>query len=171
MLSKKMIELLNEQIVLEATASQVYLAMASWAEVEGLEGTARFFYKHSDEERMHMLKLFGYINERGGHAVVPPLKAVPLKYKSVEDAVSHLLEHECRVTESINTLVDHALKAKDYTTHNFLQWYVQEQMEEERLAGNILAKIKLIGSDKAGMYLLDRELGEQAGVSGDARKG
>lgn len=162
MISKKMDELLNKQIELEGTASQVYLAMASWAEVEGLEGSAQFFYKHSDEERMHMLKLFRYINERGGHAVVPVLKAVPLKYKSVQDAVEHLLEHEVRVTESINELVDQALKSKDYTTHNFLQWYVQEQMEEERLARSILDKLNLIGTDKAGLYLLDKELGSLA---------
>jgi ferritin len=116
---------------------------------------------------MHMLKLFRYINERGGHAVVPVLKAVPLKYKSVQDAVEHLLDHEVRVTESINELVDQALKSKDYTTHNFLQWYVQEQMEEERLARSILDKLKLIGADKAGLYLLDKEL---AGLAGQAEK-
>lgn len=165
MLTKKMTEMLNEQIILEATASQVYLAMASWAEVSGLEGSAQFFYKHADEERMHMLKLFHYINERGGHAVVPALAAVPLKYKSIEDAVEHLLDHECKVTASINELVDQSIKAKDYTTHNFLQWYVQEQMEEERLARSILDKLKLIGADKAGMYLLDKELAQLAVVS------
>ena len=164
MLTKKMTELLNKQIELEAMASQVYLAMASWAEVEGLEGTARFFYEHSDEERGHMLRLFHYINERGGHAIVPSLKSVPTKYKSVEDACTHLLEHEVKVTESINNLIDHTLGAKDYTTHHFLQWYVQEQLEEERLARQILDKIKLIGSDKAGLFLLDRELGTPAPV-------
>jgi ferritin len=162
MLNKKMIELLNKQIELEAMASQVYLAMASWAEVAGLEGASQFFYEHSDEERMHMLKLFHYVNERGGHALVPVLKAVPAKYKSLEDACAHLLEHEIKVTASINNLIDHALSARDHTTHVFLQWYVQEQLEEERLARQILDKIKLIANDTAGLYLLDRELGQMA---------
>jgi ferritin len=151
---------LNKQIELEGMASQVYLAMASWAEVAGLEGASKFFYKHSDEERMHMLKLFHYVNERGGHALVPVLKAVPTKYKNIEDACAHLLEHEVKVTESINKLIEVALSAKDYTTQVFLQWYVQEQLEEERLARQILDKIKLIDNDKAGLYMLDRELGE-----------
>jgi ferritin len=172
MLNKKMIDLLNKQIELEAMASQVYLAMASWAEVEGLEGASQFFYEHSDEERMHMLKLFHYVNERGGHAIVPILKSVPTKYKNLEDACTHLLSHEVKVTESINNLIDHALSARDHTTHVFLQWYVQEQLEEERLARQILDKIKLIANDKAGLYLLDRELGQMLQTkAGGGKKG
>jgi ferritin len=166
MLTKKMNELLNGQIELEAMASQVYLAMASWAEVAGLEGTASFFYAHSEEERQHMLRLFHYVNERGGQAMVPTLQSVPMKYKSVEDACEHLLAHEIKVTESINRLIDHTLAAKDHTTHHFLQWYIQEQLEEERLARQILDKLKLIGNDKAGLFLLDRELGEMAQAAG-----
>lgn len=160
MLSPEMTALLNKQIEFEAMASQTYLGMASWAEVEGLEGAAAFFYTHSEEERQHMLKLFHYVNERGGHAVVPVLGEVPSSYKSIEDACQHLLAHEVKVTESICKLIDLAVSLKDHATNHFLQWYVQEQLEEERLASQILDKIKLIGNDKAGLYLLDRELGQ-----------
>lgn len=158
MLSKKMSALLNKQIETEANASSVYLAMASWAEFQGYEGSASFLFGHSDEERAHMLKLLRYVNERGGHGLVPAIKAPGKDFKSLGDIFEDLLAHEIRVSNEINKIVDAALGEKDYATHNFLQWYVQEQMEEERLARTVLDKFKLIGSDKGGLYLLDREL-------------
>ncbi|MFN8182401.1 MAG: ferritin [Bacteroidia bacterium] len=158
MLSKKINTLLNKQVELEASSSNVYLAMASWAEVQGFEGVSNFLYKHSDEERMHMLKLMKFINERGGHALVPTLKAVQSSYKNVQQLFEQILEHEIGVSAEINKLVDECLKEKDYTTHNFLQWYVSEQIEEERLARTVLDKLKMIGGDKSGMYLFDRDL-------------
>eukprot|EP00746_Dinoflagellata_sp_MGD_P020720 gnl/MRDRNA2_/MRDRNA2_148319_c0_seq1.p1 gnl/MRDRNA2_/MRDRNA2_148319_c0~~gnl/MRDRNA2_/MRDRNA2_148319_c0_seq1.p1 ORF type:complete len:173 (+),score=15.81 gnl/MRDRNA2_/MRDRNA2_148319_c0_seq1:130-648(+) len=158
MLSKKIEKSLNEQVLLEAQSSQFYLAMASWAETQGLGGVAEFLYGHSDEERMHMLKLVRYINERGGHAIIPPLNKPEAKYKSVTDVFQNLLEHEVMVSDEINKLVEICLKERDYTTHNFLQWYVSEQIEEEALARTILDKLKLIGNDKGGMYLFDRDI-------------
>ena len=158
MISPKIEKALNQQVVLEAESSQVYLAMASWADVEGLNGVAEFLYRHSDEERMHMLKLLKFINERGGHGVVPLLKAPPLKYKGVSQLFKDVLNHEIHVSAEINKLVDVCLKEKDYTTHNFLQWYVSEQIEEEALARKIMDKLKLIGDDKAGMYIFDRDI-------------
>lgn len=159
MLSKTMADALNNQVRMEAESSQAYLAMASWAEVQpGLDGVTQFFYKHSDEERLHMLKLINYINERGGNAVIPALKQPTLKFKSLHEAFSELLKHEIRVSESINELVDIALKQKDFATHNFLQWYVAEQIEEERLARILNDKLQLIGNDKSGLYLFDRDI-------------
>jgi ferritin len=162
MISATITNLLNQQIHHEATASNVYLAMASWAEVSGYEGICQFLYSHSDEEREHMLKLFHYINERGGKAVVPTLAAVKSDYTSVNEVFQSLLEHEVMVSSEINKLVEASLGEKDFTTHNFLQWYVAEQMEEERLARTLLDKLSLIGNDKAGLYLFDRECGELA---------
>lgn len=167
MLSKNMISLLNKQIGLECQASHVYLAMASWAEVQGYEGIAKFLYHHSDEERMHMLKLFHFINERGGHAIAPHIKDIPTQFKSVNEVFELLLEHEVKVSGEINKLVDSCLKEKDYATHNFLQWYVAEQIEEERLARTVLDKLKLVGNDKGGLYLFDRDLLTLA-AAGDA---
>ncbi|MBL8009359.1 MAG: ferritin [Flavobacteriales bacterium] len=158
MLSKKIETALNGQIAIEAGSSQAYLAMASWAENQGLSGTAAFLYRHSDEERMHMLKLIKFVNERGGRAVVPALKQPATDFKSITDIFRSLLEHETHVTATINQVVDTCLKEKDYTTHNFMQWYVSEQIEEEALARTLIDKLNLIGNDKGGLYLFDRDL-------------
>ena len=149
---------LNDQIKKEASSSQYYLSMASWAETNGLNGTASFMYTHSDEERFHMLKLVKFVNERGGRAIVPQLDAPPMDFKNLKNVFESLLEHEIGVTESINNLVDICLQEKDYTTHNFVQWYVSEQLEEEALARTILDKLNLIGTDAGGMYMFDRDL-------------
>jgi len=159
MLSKKMQEALNAQVLMEAQSSQVYLAMASWAEIQpGIDNVTAFFYRHSDEERMHMLKLIHFINERGGFAMVPALAQPSLTYPSIHHAFQELLNHEIKVSESINNLVDIALSEKDYATHNFLQWYVAEQIEEEALARILNDKLELIGDDKGGLYLFDRDI-------------
>ena len=158
MLKKKIEKALNEQIKMEAESSQFYLAMASWAESKGLNGTAKFLYDHSDEERMHMLKLVKFVNERGGQAEVPALSKPPKDFKSLKNVFQNLLQHEEAVTESINQVVDVCLSEKDYTTHNFMQWYVSEQIEEEALARTIMDKVNMIGSDKGGLYLFDRDL-------------
>jgi len=158
MLSPIIEEALNGQIKIEAQSSQIYLAMASWAEVLGFEGVAQFMYAHSDEERMHMLKLVKFINERGGHAKISALDAPPTEFGSFKEMFQELFKHEVKVSACINDLVDICLKEKDYATHNFLQWYVSEQIEEEALARNILDKIKLIGDDKGGFYLFDNDI-------------
>lgn len=159
MISKKIETSLNEQVELEAASSQYYLAMASWAETQGMNGVAKFLFTHANEERTHMLKLIQFVNERGGHAVIPALKQPPANFKNVQAIFEQILSHEVKVTAQINSLVDICLKEKDYTTHNFLQWYVAEQIEEEALARQILDKLKLIGGEKGGLYLFDRDLG------------
>jgi len=158
MLKEKIETALNNQIKSEAQSSQIYLAMASWAETKGLGGTAQFLYKHSDEERMHMLKLVQYVNERGGKAVVPELAQPDKDYKSISNLFDTLLSHEVMVSGEINNLVEICLNEKDYTTHNFLQWYVAEQIEEEALARTIMDKLSMIGEDKGGLYLFDRDI-------------
>ncbi|MFY0603320.1 MAG: ferritin [Flavobacteriaceae bacterium] len=158
MLTQKIEDALNAQVTVEAESSQVYLAMASWAETLGFEGVATFMYAHSDEERQHMLKLVKFINERGGHAKVSQLSEPPVSFGSFKEMFQNLLDHEVHVSKSINDLVDITLQEKDYATHNFLQWYVSEQIEEEALARNILDKINLIGDDKGGLYLFDNDV-------------
>ncbi len=159
MLSQTMKDALNEQVRIEAQSSQVYLAMASWAEIQpGIDNVTAFFYRHSDEERQHMLKLIHFINERGGFASIPALEAPMQTYPSINHAFKSLLEHEMHVSESINNLVHLALSEKDYTTHNFLQWYVAEQIEEEALARTLLDKLELIGDEKSGLYLFDKDI-------------
>ena len=147
MLSKEMQAALNEQVRIEAQSSQVYLAMASWAEIQpGIDNITAFFYRHSEEERMHMLKLIHFINDRGGFAMVPALEQPTITYPSIKHAFQELLKHEEMVSASINKLVDIALREKDFATHNFLQWYVAEQVEEEGLARTLNDKLELIGA-------------------------
>ncbi len=159
MLSKKMQKTLNTQIKIEAESSQVYLAMASWAEIQpGIDNVTSFFYQHSEEERQHMLKLIHFVNERGGFATVPALAQPQLTFPSIKHAFAALLKHEVFVSQSINKCIEVALEEKDYATHNFLQWYVAEQIEEEALARTMNDKLELIGDDKSGMYLFDKDI-------------
>lgn len=171
MLLKSIADALNKQVQMEAESSQAYLAMASWADIQpGLQGVTAFFYKQSDEERIHMLKLIAFINERGGFGVVPKLEQPILTFKSLRSAFSEFLKHELKVSDSINDIVHLALSEKDYATHNFLQWYVMEQMEEEHLARTLNEKLELIGEDKSGLYLFDRDIMAMRGPEGGKRK-
>lgn len=162
MLSPKLEEALNQQVALESFASFSYLAMASWMESEGFEGTAKFLYAQSDEERMHMLKLFHYINEVGGYALAPAVQAPTIKFDSYNEVFKLILEQELKVSSSIHNLLDMANKENDHTTFNFLQWYVAEQREEEAQFRTILDKLKILGKDGSGLYLLDRDLSTMA---------
>lgn len=158
MLSKTIEKKLQEQIKKEASSSQIYLAMACWADVNGFSGAAEFLYKHSDEEREHMLKLIKFINERGGHATVPELKSPKKNYKSLSTVFKAILEHEIVVTKSINDIITTCLKENDHTTNNFMQWYISEQLEEEQLARSIIDKLEMIGSDTSSLFLFDKDL-------------
>lgn len=158
MLSKNLEQALNNQIKIEGDSSQIYLAMACWAENQGFEGIASFMYAQSDEERMHMLKLVKYVNQRGGLAIAPAIEMPKLDHTSFKTLFKQLFDHEVFVSEKINELVHISLEERDYATHNFLQWYVAEQIEEEATARTILDKINLIGDDKGGLYLFDNDL-------------
>lgn len=153
---------LNEQIAIESHSSNAYLALASWCDAKGMEGAAKFFYLQSNEERAHMLRLFRYINDSGGQALTPELSKPKTDFKDILEAVECFLQGELRVSEGINTLVYIATQEKDYTTLNFLQWYVAEQHEEETTARNIKDKINLIGLEANGLYLIDKEIGQLA---------
>jgi len=159
MLSKTLQEALNRQVKHEAASSQAYLAMASWCDIQpGLQGVTEFFYQQSEEERVHMLKLVKYINERGGFGIVPALDQPMVTFPSMKKVFEEFVKNELGVSESINDIVHLALQEKDYATHNFLQWYVAEQIEEERLARTLNEKLELIGDEKSGIYLFDRDI-------------
>jgi ferritin len=156
MLNKKIEDICNRQIEREAFSSNLYLAMASWAETSGLSGVAEWFYAQADEERMHMLKFIKYVNERGGSAIIPALEKPSVDYTNVEDVFKNVLKHEEFITASINEIVALALDIKDFNTHNFLQWFITEQLEEEASVKGILDKVKLVG--KNNMYQFDRDI-------------
>jgi ferritin len=158
MISEKMQAALNEQIAMEAHASYLYLAMAGWFDLEGLEGCAKFMYRQSDEERMHKMRIFNYLLDMNCKAIVPSVEQPPTSFKSVQDIFKSAYEHELKVTKSINGLVDLAINDGDHSTHNFLQWYVTEQREEETLMRLILDKIGLIGDGPQSLYFIDKEI-------------
>ncbi|MFD2541894.1 ferritin [Lacinutrix gracilariae] len=155
-------QLLNDQIKYEAQASMQYLAMASWADANGFNGVADFFYSQSDEERVHMLKLVKFVNERSGNVVVPALQKPTDSFSGIIELFEKFLESEIFVTEKINQVIYECLQNKDYNVHNFMQWYVTEQLEEEAMARTLLDKLNIIGTDKSGHYLFDRDINDIA---------
>ena len=158
MLHPKIENALNAQLARESAASSNYLAMAVWCDQQSLDGCARFFYRQADEERMHMMKILHYLIECNAAAEVPGLPKPAAAFQSVQQVFHSALEQEQAVTRSINELVELAQECSDHSTQHFLQWYVAEQIEEEAQAKNILDKINLIGDDKGGLYLFDRDI-------------
>jgi ferritin len=167
MLKKNIEDLCNRQVEREGYSSNLYLAMASWAEINGYNGVAAWLYGQSDEERIHMLKFIKYINERDGSAIMPAFKKPTAEYKGIEDLFTQVLKHEEFVTASINEIVSLTLEEKDFNTENFLQWFVMEQIEEEASARHILDKIKLVG--KNNFYQFDRDIVTLRKSDGDAK--
>jgi len=165
MLTPKIESALNNQIKIEGESSQIYLSMAVWCETNGYEGMATFMYGHADEERMHMLKLIKFVNERGGTAEITALKAPASEFGSPKEMFEEVLKHEIFVSQSINNLVGVTFEERDFATHNFLQWYVSEQIEEEGLFRSVLDKINLI-DDKNGFYMFDRDINTLFGEPG-----
>ena len=158
MISKRMEGALNDQIALEGYASFLYLSMASWCDNEGLEGCANFMHRQSEEEKEHMLRLFHYLSEVGGHALTPAIEQPPHHFDSVRALFEKVYEHEQKVTSAIHNLVAMSVEEKDHTSHNFLQWYIEEQREEEALMRTILDRIKLIGGGPQSLYYIDKEI-------------
>jgi len=151
-------KLLNDQIKYEANASIHYLAMASWADCNGYNGVAEFFYLQSEEERLHMTKLVKFVNERGVKAIIPQIDQPNGEYSSLNELFEVFLKSEMFVTEQINRIIHECLQHKEYNVHNFMQWYVTEQLEEESVARTLLDKLNIIGDDRSGHYLFDKDI-------------
>ncbi|MDH5380056.1 MAG: ferritin, partial [Cyclobacteriaceae bacterium] len=125
-----------------------------------------------DEERMHMLKIFRYINEAGGHALQPEITNITHHFESLRGVFELILEHEIEVTKSINNIVDHCFSIKDFATFSFLQWYVTEQREEETIARRAVELFDIIGEDGVGLWTIDQEIGKlEAFANGSAQTG
>ncbi len=157
-ISKKLVKALNDQISLEADASNYYLSMASWAEITGYEGAASYFYAQSDEERQHMLKIIHFLNVNGVAALIPAVKQPVKHFNSFESLFKIALKNEQAVTKAINKMTELAQKEKDHGTFTFLQWFVNEQMQEEQKFETILQKFNLIGRDKLAINEIDQSL-------------
>lgn len=164
-ISTKMKKALNDQVTLEASASNSYLAMASWCEVTGYDGASSYFYAQSDEERTHMLKVVHYLNDMGASATIPAIKAPASSYKSLEDLIKTALKNEQTVTKAIHQMVEITQKEKDHSTYAFLEWFVNEQVQEETKFETILQKFDLIGRDKLAINEIDKILAADAAAS------
>jgi ferritin len=159
MLSEKMEKALNEQVNWEMYSSYFYLSMSSYFESISLAGCAQWMRAQAQEELYHAIKIYDYINERGGRAIMEAIAKPPSDWSSPLVVFEEVLEHEQKVTGLINGLVNLALDERDHATNIFLQWFVSEQVEEEDSVGSVLDKFKLIGDDKSGLFVLDQELG------------
>ena len=153
---------LNDQVALEAAASNSYLAMASWCEVTGYQGGADYFYAQSDEERTHMLKVVHYLNDMGAAATIPATKAPASSYKSLEGLIKTALKNEQTVTKAIHKMVEIAQKEKDHSTYAFLEWFVNEQVQEETKFETLIQKFELLGRDKLAIHEIDKILASSA---------
>ena len=161
-ISPKIKKALNDQVVLESAASNSYLAMASWCEVTGYEGAASYFYAQSDEEKTHMLKIVHYLNDIGATAIIPAVKAPVNSFRSLEALIMAALKSEQSVTSAIHKMVEAAQKENDYRTSVFLEWFVNEQVQEETKFETILQKFDLLGRDKLGINEIDKFLASDA---------
>lgn len=159
MVSEKLLKALNEQITHEFDAANLYLSMAAYCAAEGYPGFSNFFVAQAEEERFHAMKIYHYVNEIGERAVISGLPTPEQDFGSVRGAFEAALKHEQLVTSLINDLVDVAEATKHRPTLNLLQWFVDEQVEEEASFNEILDKFNMIGDSGAGIYQLDKELG------------
>lgn len=165
-LSEKLSTALNEQMTKEAHAAQIYLSYAAWADNSGFSGIANFLFRHASEERNHMMKVFEYILKRGAKVTVTAIPTPTSDPISVYNCFEKVFEHEVDNTKSIYKLVKMALVEEDWATWNFLQWFVNEQIEEENLALYLLDKIKIAGGENAkddALYLIDKDLEKTPG--------
>ncbi|MEY3052063.1 MAG: hypothetical protein RLY31_1848 [Bacteroidota bacterium] len=158
MISTNMESALNQQIAMEGKASFLYLAMSTWCDQQGLKGCAAFLKQQSEEERMHMLRIFDYMAEVDAFAKTPGIQEPPHTFGSVQAVFQSVYEHEQQVTRSINRLVTLAREENDHATDTFLQWYIVEQREEESQMRTVLDRIRLIGDGPQSLYFIDKEL-------------
>jgi ferritin len=159
MLTKKLQDALNEQINKEFFAEYLYLSMSAYLESIEMEGFANYFNVQAQEEHFHAMKMFNFVHDKGGRVILKSLKEPKSEYTSVVNVIEESLKHERYVTKSINELMDVAIKENDHSVKSFLEWYVDEQVEEEATISRLLAKLKLIKGEGFGLLTLDSQLG------------
>lgn len=169
-ISKKMEKAINGHLELEAAAMWHYLAVGSWCEKESYEGIAKFFYKQSAEENVHFMKFFSYINEMGGHALVPAINKPAYEFKSILEACEASLANEHKVTRAIYKLMDIAKEDGDHATEDFLRFFVDEQKEEEVQFKRIIDRINLIGKGPQSLYYIDKEFEKLSAAAEGGKK-
>lgn len=161
MLSKNLQNAINNQIHSEIYSSYLYMAMAAYADSKNFKGIAKWFKVQANEEWMHAMKFYDFMVDRGATVIFKAIEQPPADFKSILHAFEATLEHEKKVTASINKLYELAMKENDYPTQVMLHWFIDEQVEEEANASEIIEKIKLIGEKSGSILWLDHELGKR----------
>ncbi len=161
MLNKKIEKSLNSQINWEMYSSYLYLSMSADFSAKNMKGMAAWNMSQSQEELTHAMRIYNYVIERGGNVTLAPIDSVKTTWKTPLEAFKEALAHEEGVTDRINKLVNLAVDEKDHATFNLLQWFVNEQVEEEANATEIVGKLKLIGDHPGSLFMLDKELGKR----------
>ncbi|MDK2795151.1 MAG: ferritin [Archaeoglobaceae archaeon] len=157
----KVVRALNQQLNREIYSAYLYLSMSAYFESIGLKGFAGWMRAQWHEELMHAMKFFDYISSRGGRVELFAIEEPPKSWESPLSAFEHALEHEMKVTKLIDELVDLAIVEKDHATFNMLQWFVGEQVEEEKTFREIVERLKMLKDEKSALFLLDAELGQR----------
>lgn len=157
-LSKEIEQVLNAQIKMEAQSAALYLSIAAWCGSKGYDNSSEFFFTQAEEERFHMLKLFRYICDLGGTAISPSVSEVRKEFGSLKDVFVEGLKAEQSVSKAIHTIVAVARKNQDFGTENFMQWYVEEQIEEEFIMRRAIELFDLMGEDKLAIFMIDERI-------------
>lgn len=157
MISEKMAKCLNEQINKEFYSAYLYLAMSSWCSKEGFDGSANWFMVQYQEETSHGMKIYNYMLNQDAKINLQTIKEPKIDYESLIKCFEESLVHERSMTNSFNELCDIAIKEKDHASYGFLQWFVEEQVEEEATVCDVIAKLKLV-KDGNGIYMIDNQL-------------
>ena len=165
MLSEKIMEALNKQVNREIYSAYLYLSMSAYSTFKGLKGFANWFMVQYQEEMVHAMKFYDYINDQGGRIKLMAIEQPPAEFGSPLEMFEKTLDHEKFVTKCINDLVDLAIEEKDNATRIFLQWFVTEQIEEEANDNEIIAKLKLVGKEGNRLFMIDKELGTRVFVA------
>lgn len=163
MIEKTVLDALNEQINKELFSSYLYLSMAAWFEEQNLPGFAHWMRLQAEEEREHAMKFYDHILERGGRVALKAIEAPKSEWASPLEAAEEVAAHEAKVTASIYALYELALKQKDYPAQVMLQWFVSEQVEEEKNAAEIVAQLKMIEARESAVLMLDHRLSKRQG--------
>lgn len=161
MISKKIEQALNDQINAEFYSAYLYLSMQAYFESANLAGCATWMKAQTQEEVMHAMKMYDFVNERSGRVLLKPIDGPPTDWESPLAVFEAVLEHERKVTGLINDLVDLAINEKDHATNTFLQWFVNEQVEEESSAEAAVQQLRMMKDAPGGLFMLDRELGQR----------
>lgn len=165
MLSGKMLKALNYQINRELYSAYLYLSMASYFRDMNLNGFANWMEVQCQEEMSHAQKFYEFVDERGGKTTLDAIEAPPHSWNSPLHVFEETLKHEQHVTSLINDLVKLAIDENDYASNSFLQWFINEQVEEEASADDLVQQLKLVGDHGQGVFMLDRELGQRTFTS------